>query len=214
MTSATSPTVTTPASGFGTLGTSGSDSKSSIVSTAEPTCTAIDPLVSVIEPTGSTRPLAVIAVTMSRCVRPLAASAAWSRVRFTLFSLAPETAMSRMPSTCSKRVGATSSSFLPIRSLFPLLSETAKTMIGTESKLPEITLGDASDGNRSDASFRAVLSLSETASVVVPYSKETLRTERPVVEVTVVDSMPSRPRTICSSGVETWLSTTSGDAPG
>ena len=122
--------------------------------------------------------------------------------------------MSRIPSTCSKSEGAISSSFFPILSLLPLLSATARTIIGTESKLPEITRGEASLGSKSETSLSAAFSLSVTASVVVPYSNDTRRTERPVVEVTVVDSIPSRPNTTCSRGEETWLSTTSGDAPG
>ena len=130
------------------------------------------------------------------------------------FSLAPETATSRMPSTFWKRVGAISSNFLPIRSLSPLLSLIAKTMIGTESKLPEMIRGSASLGSSPSRSESTPFSFSVAWSEVVPKAKETRSTESPVVEVTVVDSTPSKPMTACSIGEETWLSTTSGDAPG
>ena len=87
-------------------------------------------------------------------------------------------------------------------------------MIGTESKLPEITLGLASLGSCASTEAIAEFKRSIAVSVVVPNWNETLRTDSPVVEVAVVDSRPSRPITAFSITEETWESTTSGDAPG
>jgi hypothetical protein len=60
----------------------------------------------------------------------------------------------------------------------------------------------------------AAFSRSSAVSVVVPNSKDTLRTDSPVVEVAVVDSSPSRPITAFSITDDTCESTTSGEAPG
>jgi hypothetical protein len=87
-------------------------------------------------------------------------------------------------------------------------------MIGTESKLPEITLAEASAGNCESTLERAAFSLSVTSLVLVPNAKETLRTDTPVVEVALVDSSPSRLMTALSMTEETCASTTSGEAPG
>ena len=80
--------------------------------------------------------------------------------------------------------------------------------------LPEIIRGSTSLGNTPSSSLRTPFSWSVASSEVVPNAKETRRTESPVVEVTVVDSTPWSPITACSSTDETWLSTTSGEAPG
>jgi len=98
--------------------------------------------------------------------------------------------------------------------LSPLSAEIARTIIGTESKLPEITCGETSEGSRESMVLIALLSRSVASEVVVPNSKETLSTERPVEEVTVVDSRPWSPMTAFSITTETCWSTTSGDAPG
>ena len=121
--------------------------------------------------------------------------------------------MSLMPSTCWKTEGAILSSSALRLSLSPLFAEIARTMIGTESKLPEITCGFTSEGSKASTALIALLSLSVASEVLVPNSNDTLSTDNPVDEVTLVDSRPSSPITAFSMITETWLSTTSGDAP-
>ena len=71
-------------------------------------------------------------------------------------------------------------------------------MIGTESKEPEITRGEASVGSEASMVESALFRRSFASAVVVPKAKEILITERPVVEVAVVVSRFSRPITALS----------------
>ena len=111
--------------------------------------------------------------------------------------------MSLMPVTCWKTDGAIFPSSALRLSLSPSFAEIARTIIGTESKLPEITWGLTSAGSEPATALMALFSLSVASEVLVPNSKETRSTDKPVEEVTLVDSKPSSPITAFSIITET-----------
>ena len=70
-------------------------------------------------------------------------------------------------------------------SLSPVVDATDKTMIGTLSKDPEITLGATSVGSESWTFATTRLSSSSTCAVVTPKSNSTRTTDRFALDVEV-----------------------------
>ena len=188
--------------------------KSSRVTTGVPTSIEIDPWLSSIVPAGITKPFAWRALTIDCCESPFAASTSVFNSRFTRFSLTPAIFTSRTPFTCENNGTATSLSVCANFSLLPSLAETPKAIIGTESKLPERTLGSTSEGSELFIFASVAARSSATLALVVPYSNSTRTIEILLCEVEVEFIKPSIWRTASSITRLTWLSTTSGEAPG
>jgi hypothetical protein len=91
---------------------------------------------------------------------------------------------------------------------------TDKTIIGTLSNEPEITLGLTSEGSESFRFAMTRFSSSSTVAVAVPKSNSTLTTERFELDVERTVTKLFRVRTSSSIREEIWASTISGDAPG
>jgi hypothetical protein len=95
-----------------------------------------------------------------------------------------------------------------------VVEATDKTIIGTLSNEPEITLELTSEGRESFRFAITRFSSSSTVAVVVPKSNSTLTTERFALDVERTVTRLFRVRTSSSIREEIWASTISGDAPG